>query len=204
MQAPRERIEFSIQRPVKGLSGNTVELVNYGTSCDYDFAEGKTYLVYAYRNSKRNELYTHYCTRTTELANASSDLAFFNLPSEKRQSLQIVGVLADNGWRLGKVSIVASRGGRNYRTATNNEGWFNLKVSRPGKYRVRIFLPGYADVSGTISELEEISNRLRTRTHTIIEYETVVESDSCAFINPPVVVDRTEYEKQRGRKEMKR
>lgn len=196
-EIPRERIVFSIERPVKGLNSSTVELVGYGTSCDYGFAEGKTYLVYAHRNSERNELYTHYCTRTTELSNASTDLAFFKLPSEKRQSLQIVGVLAHNDNRLRKVSIVASSGGRNYRTITDNEGWFNLKVSRPGKYRVRIFLPLYADVSGTESELEQINNRVRTRANTILEYETVVEPDKCGFINPPLFIDYAEYEKHR-------
>ena len=60
---PRQKIVFSIERVVKGLSGSTAELVNYGTSCRYAFAEGHTYLVYAYRNTERNELYTHYCTR---------------------------------------------------------------------------------------------------------------------------------------------
>jgi len=59
---PRQRIVFSIERDVKGLSGSTAELVNYGSSCDYAFAEGNTYLVYAYRNAERNELYTHHCT----------------------------------------------------------------------------------------------------------------------------------------------
>ena len=198
MQVPRQKIDFSVERVVKGLNGGTVELVSYGTSCDYSFAQGKTYLVYAYRNSKRNELYTHYCTRTTELSNASSDLAFFNLPSEIRQSPQIVGVLADNDKRLQKVSIVASSGRRNYRTTTDNEGWFNLKVPRPGKYRVRVHLPLYVDVAGTESELDPISNLVRTRTSIILEYETVVEPDRCGFINPPLFIDRTECEKRRG------
>ena len=196
MEVPRERIVFSVERQVKGLSSSTVELVGYGSSCDYSFKEGKTYLVYAFRNSKTNDLYTHYCTRTTELSNASADLAFFNLPLEKRQSLQIVGVLDDLGWKLRKVSIVASAGGRTYRTTTNNEGWFYLKVPRPGKYRVRIFLPLYADVSGTEAELEQIADRVRTRTNIILEYETAVEPDRCGFINPPLFVDR-EYEKPR-------
>ncbi len=197
MEVPRERIVFSVERPVKGLSSSTVELVGYGTSCDYGFAEGKTYLVYAFRNSKRNELYTHYCTRTTELSKARTDLAFFNLPLEKRQSLQIVGVLADNDKRLRKVSIVASGDGRNYRTTTDSDGWFYLKVPRPRKYRVRILLPLYADAVGTTAELEQISNRVRTRTSIILEYEIVVEPERCGFINPPLYVDRSEYEKPR-------
>ena len=155
-QSPREKIDFSIERSLKGLSGITTELVNYGTSCDYAFKEGKTYLVYAYRNSARNELYTDYCTRTTELSNASSDLAFFSLPAEKRQPSQILGVLADNDKRLREVSIVASSAGRSYRTTTDNDGWFSIKVPQPSKYRVRIFLPLYADVVGSQAELNKI------------------------------------------------
>ena len=64
---PQKKIVFSIEQNLKGLRNSTAELVSYGSSCDYPFAEGKTYLVYAYRNSERNELYTHYCTRTTEI-----------------------------------------------------------------------------------------------------------------------------------------
>lgn len=51
---PRQKIVFSIERAVKGLSGSTAELVSDGSSCRYDFEEGKTYLVYAFRASKRN------------------------------------------------------------------------------------------------------------------------------------------------------
>jgi hypothetical protein len=192
-----EKIDFSIERAIKGLSGSTVQLVSYRTSCDYPFAKGKTYLEIAYRNNERNELYTHYCTRTTELSNASSDLAFFRLFPEKRQSVQILGVLADNDKRLRAVRIVASNGDRNYRTTTNKEGWFSLNVARPGKYRVRILLPLYADVVGTETELHQIVRRVRTRTAIIIEYDAVVEPNRCAFVNPPLFIDYLEYKKHR-------
>lgn len=195
---PRQKIVFSIERDVKGLSGSTAELVSYGASCDYAFAEGKSYLVYAYRNTERNELYTHYCTRTTEVSNARSDLAFFNLINQKRPLPQILGVLAENDKRLRDVSIVASSGGRNYRTTTDKEGWFRLNVTLPGKYRVRILLPLYADVAGTETELNKISKRLRTRTGITIDYKVVVEPNSCAFVNPPLFIDSLEYQKHLG------
>ena len=197
---PRRRIDFSIERSVKGLSGSTAQLVSYGSSCDYAFAEGKTYLVYAYRNAKGNELYTHYCTRTTEVSSASLDLAFFNLTAEKRRSPQILGVLAENDKRLPNVRIVASSGSRNYRTTTDQEGWFRLDVPGPGKYRVRMLLPIYSDVVGTEAELNKISKRVRIPTGVIIEYEVVVEPNSCAFVNPPLVIDYLEYQKHRGPK----
>ena len=193
----RKRIDFSVQRTVKGLSGSTVQLVNSAGSCDYSFAESKTYLVYAYRNSERNELYTHYCTRTTELSNAAADLAFLDRLSEKRQSSQILGVLADGDKRLTQASIVASGVGRKYRTTTDKDGWFILNVPRPGRYRVSIRLPLYADVVGTDIELGKISNRVRTPTSIIIDYEVIAEPNSCSFINPPLFIDQTEYEKNR-------
>jgi hypothetical protein len=194
----RNRIDFSMQRTVKGLSSSTVQLVNSAGSCDVSFAEGKTYLVYAFRDSERKELYTHYCTRTTELSNATSDLAFLNNRlSEKRQSHQILGVLADNDKRVMQTSIVASSGGRKYRTTSDKDGRFMLNVPGSGRYRVRIHLPLYADVVGTDIELRKISNRVRTRTSIIIEYEVIAEPNSCSFINPPLFIDQTEYEKNR-------
>lgn len=196
---PQRKIVFSIERAIKGLSGSTAELMNSGTSCNYEFALGKTYLVYAYRNPKRNELYSHYCTRTTELANAKSDFAFFALTAEKSQLPRILGVLADNAKRLRDVSVVASSGGKDYRTTTDNEGWFNLEVPRPSKYRVRISLPLYAAVAGTSAELAQISQYKRLRTRIIIEYEVIVEADKCAFINPPLFIDYFEYQKHRRR-----
>ncbi|HSE17598.1 MAG TPA: hypothetical protein VLB46_11125 [Pyrinomonadaceae bacterium] len=194
----QKKIVFSIEQNVKGLTNSTAELVSYGSSCDYSFVEGKTYLVYAYRNSERNEIYTHYCTRTTEVSNAKSDLAFFKRIIQKHQSSQIVGVLADNTKRLRYASVVASGGGRDYRTTTDQEGWFTLSVPGASKYQVRILLPLYADVVGTEAELNKISKRERTRTGVIIEYEVVVEPNSCAFVNPPLFIDNAEYQKHRG------
>jgi hypothetical protein len=195
---PLKKIVFSIERTIKGLTNSTAELVSYGSSCDYSFAPGKTYLVYAYRNSGRNELYTHYCTRTTEISNARSDIAFFKLINQKPQSPQIVGVLAENDKRLRDVSVVASSGSRDYRTTTDENGWFVLNVPRPSRYRVRILLPLYADVFGTADELSKISKRVHTRRGILIDYEVVVEPNSCAFVNPPLFIDYLEYKKHLG------
>jgi hypothetical protein len=109
-----------------------------------------------------------------------------------------VGVLADNAKRLRYARVVASGGGRDYRTTTDKEGWFTLSVHGPSKYQVRILLPLYADVVGTEAELNKISKRERTRTGVIIEYQVVVEPNSCAFVNPPLFIDNAEYQKHRG------
>ena len=93
---------------------------------------------------------------------------------------------------------MASSDGRVYRTTSNKEGWFSLDLPQPGNYRVRILLPLYSDVVGTKTELDKISNRVVTRTSIVLEYDVVVEPGRCAFINPPLFIDRSEYEKHGG------
>jgi hypothetical protein len=141
----RQIISFTVERGLVGVNGNAAELIDYMTSCDYTFEEGKKYLVYAYRNRKSpgNELYTHYCTRTTELSKAADDLAYIKTLPDKGQQLQILGVLADGDKKLRKVRVSASSAGRYYRSLSDNEGWFRFILPRPGQYRVRILLPPY-------------------------------------------------------------
>jgi hypothetical protein len=196
---PQKVIHFNVERAFLGLSSGAVEITGFGSSCDYTFEEGKKYLVYAYRTSERNELYTHYCTRTTELANAGDDLTYLNALSERGQSPQVMGVLADNDKTLKGISIVASSGGRQYRTRSDNRGRFKFELPRTGKYRVQIFLPLYADAAGTQAELDRISKRVMTKRSIILEYEVTLDSGKCAFINPPLIIARTEYLKHRNR-----
>lgn len=187
----KRSIHFNVERAFRGVGSSAAEIVSFGTSCDYDFTEGKRYLVYAYRN-ERNELLTHYCTRTTELSNADEDMTYLKELSEREQPMQIIGVLADADKRLQSVSIVARNGRRDYRTTSDKKGWFKLIVLRPGNYRVRIFLPRYADVVGTEAELGQIKNRVVTKRSIALEYEVVVEPGKCAFINPPLFIGRPE------------
>ena len=194
----KKSIHFNVERAFRGVSSSVAEIVTFGTSCDSEFTEGKRYLVYAYRNGERNELYTHYCTRTTELSNADEDMTYLKELSEREQPMQIIGVLAEGDKRLHSVSIVARNGRRDHRTTSDKKGWFKLMVLRSGNYRVRIFLPRYADVVGTEAELGQIKNRVVTKRSIALEYEVVVEPGKCAFINPPLFIDRLEYEKHGG------
>lgn len=74
-------VKFQVERWWKGKATTEVFLVTdetknpdgtgTGSSCDYHFKEGETYLVYAY--GKENELRTHACTRT-RLLNKTEDV----------------------------------------------------------------------------------------------------------------------------------
>ena len=74
-------VKFQVERWWKGEATTELFLVTdrtknsdgstSGSSCDYDFKEGESYLIYAY--GKENELRTNPCTRTRPL-NKTEDL----------------------------------------------------------------------------------------------------------------------------------
>src|SRR5947208_2739787 len=51
-------VRFSLEQAYRGVSGEQVELVNAISSCEYEFAEGKKYFVYAGRDQGRDTLAT--------------------------------------------------------------------------------------------------------------------------------------------------
>lgn len=134
---PFERVFFKVSARYRGVTDERVELYDWATSCRYGFSEGKTYLVYAYRN-EQGILSTHYCSRTTEVSSAAPDLDYFALVSMGQQKQQIVGALIDGDKILIGAPVVATSGAKTYRTKSGDDGWFRLDVE-PGTYKTRLF-----------------------------------------------------------------
>ena len=183
-----KRVGFKVERAFRGVEGARAELIVWGTSCDFGFADGKTYLVYASRSPEKGTLSTGYCTRTAELSKAAADLAYLNgLASAAPQTL-ITGLLADHGKRLAGVRVTAEGGGGLYRSASDESGWFELAVPQPGRYKVRIFLPPEVAVAGTGDLLDKIAGTLRTRRHYVVMYDVEVRGGACAFLDVPLYI----------------
>ena len=193
----RQTISFNVEKPFKGVSGTVVELVDIRTSCSVDFKEGKKYLVYAYRTEDGKELHTHYCTRTTELSEANDDLVYLTSLSQKPQPTEIVGRLTHHDKKLRRISVVVTSGKATYRTVSDENGWFRVKVPA-GKYRVRMLLPRYTFISGTSEELAPITGHKVTKRGIVVDYDLAVETGECAFVDLPLFIESDEYEKHRG------
>ena len=186
---PFESVLFKVSAQYRGVTDERIELYDWETSCRFGFKVGKTYLVYAYRN-EQGILSTHYCSRTTEVLNATTDLDYFKLVSAARQNQQIVGALIDGSKILIGTPVVAISGKKTYRTKSDRNGWFGLDVE-PGKYLTRIFLPLTTGVAGTADLLEQISAVKKTKRHYIVEYNVEVAENKCAFIDAPIFIPNT-------------
>lgn len=186
--SPYRRVGFKVERVFRGVEGTRAELIEWGTSCDFGFGDGKTYLVYAYRSPTKGALYTFYCTRTAELSKATADLVYLNGLKSAAPEMLITGLLADRQRRLKGVSVTAESGGRLYHATSDKEGWFKLAVPKPGRYKVRIFLPLDVGVGGTEDLLNKIGGTSRTRRHYIVLYDVEVRPGACAYIDVPLFI----------------
>jgi hypothetical protein len=193
----RLKMSFNVEKAFKGVSGTVIELTDSRTSCSAEFDEGKKYLVYAYRSKDGNELYTHYCTRTTELSKAHDDLVYLNGLSQTPRPTEIVGRLTHNDKKLRRISVVASGNNATYRTVSDENGWFRVKVPA-GKYRVRMLLPLYTSISGTSDELAPITGHKVTKRGIVVDYDLSVERGECSFVDLPLFIENDGYEKHRG------
>ena len=75
-------VKFQVERWWKGEAASEIFLVttqtkiadgtSSGSSCDYSFTEGESYLIYAF--GKENELRTNFCRRTRLLSKTEEDM----------------------------------------------------------------------------------------------------------------------------------
>ena len=88
-------IHFNVQEVWKGIDSTTISVFtgNDSASCGIDFTVGKAYLVYAHTTDSdgKDILSTTLCDRTTELTNATDDLALIGegqLPNQTEQTTE--------------------------------------------------------------------------------------------------------------------
>jgi hypothetical protein len=78
VEASPERVVFQVDEVWKGQHKEKFTLTMNGSSCDFYFKVGETYLVYALKDkdwlSGEDRWYTHLCTRTRKIAEAKEDI----------------------------------------------------------------------------------------------------------------------------------
>jgi hypothetical protein len=130
---------------------------NGGGDCGYEFEVGRTYLVYASRDTA-GILSTHLCTRTKLLDDAKDDLTYLEHIPGERTGAPVYGRITY--WDLPAGAAVASRQpvrdavveldgeGRHYRAAVDEQGRFKFNAIPPGTYQriVRTAMPGAFDM----------------------------------------------------------
>lgn len=172
---------FAIDRPVKGTSGNQIQIATVtGTDCDFEFEIGQHYFVYAYQDGNPTKLVTGVCTRTRLLSRAQDDLSFLTELTSTAHRTLILG-RDGNGPEspLNGSEIIIEGQGRKYRAVVDKNGAFRMEVSIPGKYTITVIGAGDLQFLNRYSSWRVFSVDGRPA----IQFERSVTKGRCDFID---------------------
>lgn len=142
---------FAVEAAFKGVSGETVETAERGTSCDYHFEPGKRYFVYGSRSAQDGKVYVHSCSATKTLERAAADLAYARGVTRGEPTPSVVGYVmretrADasvyrSRQPLEGVKVLIEGGASPVEVRTGADGTFRAFNLAAGAYRVRALTP---------------------------------------------------------------
>jgi hypothetical protein len=146
---------FRIEEALKGVRGKQVE-VSVGrvdSSCYGGFAEGESYLVYAYGDSASPSLLAASpCSRTTTLAHAGDDLYHIRMSSAGKPEPRFYGSVVrtekdfsrentSTATPLAGIRIIVENSKHRFVALTDKRGLYRLDKVPDGRYTVRPDLP---------------------------------------------------------------
>lgn len=160
------RVRFEIVEPFTGVSGATTEVYTGegGGDCGYGFRTGRSYVVYAYRETTSPRLTTGICSRTRPANDAEEDLSYLRMRNDRARGSGIEGY----AFRLKRdrngntywdsyaegVTLVVESGAQSWELKNGKEGKFALWKLAPGTYHLRASDPKAHIVSVTPPSVE--------------------------------------------------
>ncbi|MFN8008004.1 MAG: hypothetical protein U0V70_13460 [Terriglobia bacterium] len=145
----QNRIRFAVDEVYAGESQPEIEIQTHSqsTACGFQFVQGESYLVYAYRTSKSGPLVTSSCDRTAPIVDATEDLSFLRSLPHKGSGGNLEITLSElqpdphpmiplAGIRVQVSSITDST-----EAITDSKGRAVLEALPTGIYQVKAFLP---------------------------------------------------------------
>ncbi len=144
-------VRFKIDEAFRGVKGDTVDIFQHGTSCDYGFKSGEQYFVYGSIDAKDGKIYVSSCSGTKTLDRAGDDLAYARGQMRNEPTPSIIGLVtretrarADQYRKnnaLEGIRVVASSAGATAEAYTDGNGIFRFFGLTAGNYDVRALTP---------------------------------------------------------------
>ncbi|HKY44096.1 MAG TPA: carboxypeptidase regulatory-like domain-containing protein [Pyrinomonadaceae bacterium] len=145
---------FTIEEAFKGVGGTGI--VFDSSNCGYFFREGERYLVYAHRNSYRNNELEVIIgnTRTRPISEAVEDLKYIRGLSSAESGSRIFGKVAQHTFNikesynnvvesLQNITVILEGNNQRQEVVTDSDGRYEFKGLLEGTYRIRADVPSY-------------------------------------------------------------
>jgi hypothetical protein len=142
---------FKIEEAFRGVSGATVETIEFGTSCDYGFKVGERYFVYGSLDPKTGKVSVSSCSATKTLDQADGDIAYAHAVARGEQTPSIIGFVTRekrtdatayrSQFPLEGIRIAIEGARQTVEAKTDEKGVFRVFGLQAGSYRVRALTP---------------------------------------------------------------
>jgi len=177
---------FMVEAAFRGVSGDTIETVEQGTSCDYHFKQGERYFVYGTRAATDGRVYVGSCSATKTLDRAAADMAYARGLARGERTPSVIGYVmretraGANVYRsrLPLEGITISiEGARKtpVQVRTDASGLFRVFDLPAGAYRVRALTPPELRLlySNEIVEVQVVDGRCRGAEFVVTSLSTI-------------------------------
>lgn len=148
-----ERVfQFEVNEVFKGVKGKLVE-INVGrtdTSCSHEYGKDGSYLIYARKDKKTNTLYDSFCSPSTSIESAQSQILFIREKLKGKPQSQIYGsvVRSDtfpNSMKsrmtsLEGIKIILEGKEKVFETVTDKNGLYRFNKIPDGEYKIQPLL----------------------------------------------------------------
>jgi hypothetical protein len=158
------KASLRVEEVWRGIFGNDVEVWTGrggGGDCGVPFKVGERYLVFAYHTSALHRIETDICSGTDLVSKVSDELAYIRRQPQNGPGAKIYGTVDIMGLdvsdplqhsALKNVPVIATGVGTTIKVYTDQEGQYQIRNLRPGKYEIRTEPP-----SGFTSEKLEVT-----------------------------------------------
>ncbi len=182
---------IKVDKDFKNASGSTLymEQVGPGNSCDLSLTVGAKKLFYGWLDPKvPGRFSTSYCTRTASYQSDLIDFNFLDLLSKSTSSYQIAGTVGQmKGLPAPDIKVDLLKEGKMIATGVSKrDGSIDFKVSEPGTYTARVWMPRNSGLVGGNDDLSKIKKIGKLRGHRFAELSVTTNKEKCGWFNVPL------------------
>jgi hypothetical protein len=147
-------VQIRVTEAFRGIEEQEVEFVTGFTSCDFNFKENKSYLIYADRDEHSHQLTTGACSGNAPIEGAEEELKYLRGLKSGTLLSQVFGFVTSHPWDRGTfghvskpvtdVPIVLKSEGKSWQVITDQKGAYEVIGLTPGSYEMTAALPNAA------------------------------------------------------------
>ena len=178
------KVRLLVEEVLSGKVGKEVyDTQSNGADCKLTYEKGGRYLIYDFGyDPKTRMIATSYCGGSTNIESAQEDIEYIRSLKRKPPPPSIMGRVVLNQYdALHNLVISVEANGKKHDSTTDENGNFEIKLDKPGKYKVTVVVP-FAAASFDYEDFgPRVTHDEPTETATALRYEVDVGLGECGY-----------------------